>query len=144
MNIPEENVPEGWTTDPMRVQYVLADYWAGIASRCGLESPVALMCTTPESGDHYGFISAGGKYYFINELEYSILEILKPTILEEILKMMCNGRQRFIRMERLEEELTEEYLKEEEEETKKHVALMEKMRAEPGYLDWQAHDSDHS
>lgn len=102
------------------------------------------MCTTPDSGDHYGLISVKGRYYFINELEYSMLEILKPTTLDAILKMTCDGRERFIRMERLEEEETEEYLKEEEEKRKKHVAPMNKMRAEPGSLDWKAHEPDHS
>ncbi|GIK05339.1 hypothetical protein Aspvir_009446 [Aspergillus viridinutans] len=133
-------VPEGWTTDPGFTSYLVKGDWVKMAKRCSLENPVPIMCTTPESGEHYGLISAGGRYYFTDDLAWSILEIIKPTTLDGILKKIFDENERSIKMKVLEEVETEEDLEEERE--KAEIALMEQMKAAPGYLDWQEMDSD--
>lgn len=97
------------------------------------------MCTTPESGDHYGLISAGGRYYFTDGLGCFIFEILKPTTLDGILQKIFDENERSIKMKVLEEEWTEEDL---EEQEKAEIALIEQMKADPGYIDWEAMQSD--
>ncbi|KAF7114721.1 hypothetical protein CNMCM5793_009672 [Aspergillus hiratsukae] len=134
-----EEVPEGWTTDPSRTSYLAGGEWPKIAKRGGLENPVPIMCTTPESGEHYGLISAGGRYYFTNNLAWTILEILKPTTLDGILQKIFDEKESSIKMKVLEEEWTEEDL---EEEEKAEIALMEQMKADSGYIDWEAMKSD--
>lgn len=99
------------------------------------------MCTTPDSGEHYGLISAGGRYYFTNNMSWEILEILKPTTLDGIFKKISEENERSIEMKVLEEVEPEED-PEEEEKAKARIALMEQMKAEPGYLVWQEMDSD--
>jgi hypothetical protein len=99
------------------------------------------MCTTPESGEHYGLITAGGRYYFTDNLAWTILEILKPTTLDGILQKMFDENERSIKMKVLEEEESEED-PEEEEKLKAEIALMEQMEAEPGYLVWEQMESD--
>lgn len=46
------------------------------------------MCTTPESGEHGWFFESEGKYYFWQELECGIFEVVKPKSLHEILAVM--------------------------------------------------------
>ncbi|RHZ58687.1 hypothetical protein CDV55_103502 [Aspergillus turcosus] len=132
-------VPEGWTTDPGRTSYLAKGEWPKIAKRCGLESPVPIMCTTPESGEHYGLISARGRYYFTDGMAWTIHEILKPTTLDGILQKIFDENERSIKMKVLEEEWTEEDL---EEQEKADIVLMEQMKADPGYIDWEAMKSD--
>jgi hypothetical protein len=102
------------------------------------------MCTTPDSGEHYVLISAGGRYYFTNNLSWTILEILKPTTLDGILRKIFDENEKSIKMKVLEEVETEEDLEEEEEEEKvrAEIVLMEEMKAAPGYLEWREMDSD--
>ncbi|RHZ62441.1 uncharacterized protein CDV56_103421 [Aspergillus thermomutatus] len=138
---PLPQAPTGWTTDPDSMSYFIKGEWAKIAKRCGLENPVAIICTTPDSGEHYGLVSAGGRYYFMDDMAWSILEILKPTTLDEILKKISDDREKSIDIKVLEEVETREDL-EEEEKQKADITLMEQMKAAPGYLDWKAMDSD--
>jgi len=121
------------------MSYFVEGQWAKVAKRCGLEDPVPIMCTTPESGDHYGLISAGGRYYFTGDLDWCIYEILKPTTLDGILQKIFDKKERSIKMKVLEEEWTEEDLDERE---KAEIALIEQMKADPGYIDWEAMQSD--
>ncbi|GIC86191.1 uncharacterized protein Aud_002556 [Aspergillus udagawae] len=135
-------VPEGWTTDPGFTSYLVKGEWAKVTKRCGLENAVPIMCTTPDSGEHYGLISAGGRYYFTNNLSWTILEILEPTTLDGILRKIFDENEKSIKMKALEEVETEEDLEEEEEKVRAEIALMEEMKAAPGYLEWEEMDSD--
>ena len=81
------------------------------------------MHDSPESGETMGLISAGGRFYFTDDMTWSIFEIIKPKTLDEILKMIFDGKERFIKTKVLEEVMTKEDLEEEEEEKDKDARL---------------------
>ncbi|RHZ63468.1 uncharacterized protein CDV56_109136 [Aspergillus thermomutatus] len=138
-------VPEGWATDYGFMSYFIKGEWAKITKRCGLRNPVAIMCTTPDSGEHYGLISAGGRYYFTDDIAWSILEIVKLTTLDEILKRIFDDREKSIKSfetKVLEEVETREDLEEEKEKQEADIALMEQMKAALGFMNWNAMESD--
>ncbi|KAB8241379.1 hypothetical protein BDV35DRAFT_397728 [Aspergillus flavus] len=135
-------VPEGWTTEPFYMSYFVEGPRAKIVKRCGLENPEAVMCTTPESGEHYGLISAGGRYYFTDDLAWSISEIIKPTTLDGIMKKIVDGKEYSIKTKALREVETPEDRPEREERIREDIALMEQKRAAPDYLEWKRMDPD--
>ena len=100
------------------------------------------MCTTPESGEHYGLISAGGRYYFTDDLAWSISEIIKPTTLDGIMKKIVDGKEYSIKTKALREVETPEDRPEREERIREDNALMEQKRAAPDYLEWKRMDPD--
>ncbi|KAJ9316809.1 hypothetical protein DTO271D3_2942 [Paecilomyces variotii] len=123
-------VPEGWTTDPFYASFPIKGRWAKIAKRCGLVNPVGLMHDSPESGETMGLISAGGRYFFTDDMTWSIFEIIKPKTLDEILKMMFDGKERLIKTKRLEEVMTKEDLEEEKKEKEARLASLEQAMKE--------------
>ncbi|KAL1882415.1 hypothetical protein Plec18167_002831 [Paecilomyces lecythidis] len=92
------------------------------------------MHTTPESGEYEGLISAGGRYYFTNEMTSSIYEIIKPTTLDQILKKISDKKEWSISMRELEQVETQEDLDRAKENEKRDRAFMEKMQS-PEYRD---------
>ncbi|KAB8226352.1 hypothetical protein BDV33DRAFT_197349 [Aspergillus novoparasiticus] len=135
-------VPEGWTTEPFYVSYFVEGPWAKIAKRCGLQNPEAIMCTTPESGEHYGLISDRGRYYFTDDLAWSLREILKPVTLDGIVKKILDDKEYTIKAKALRAVETAEDRQEREEKIREDIALMEQKRAAPDYLEWKRMDSD--
>lgn len=77
-----------------------------------------------------------------NDLELSILEILKPKALDEILRLIRDGREKYLVTEYLEQVVAEEERKQEDKEYKENVAREARLMAQPGYLDWKANSQD--
>ncbi|KAH8435015.1 uncharacterized protein LDX57_012644 [Aspergillus melleus] len=143
----EEQVPEGWTTDPKLLEQNLEGEEGLWVNRCGLENPVTLLHSTPESGNVEALITAGGRYYFMEYLGYSIFEILRPKSLHGILRTMRDGRERFMSLRKVEEVEpveTEEELRENQERCKESLAEEERLvaRLKAGFWDWEPHEPD--
>ncbi|RWQ97868.1 hypothetical protein C8Q69DRAFT_442046 [Paecilomyces variotii] len=118
-----EEIPEGWTTDPDYIDFLDGE-WGRIAKRCGLENPIPIMHTTPESGEIQG-----------GQMTFDIYEIIRPTTLDGILKKIRDKKERLIKTRELEQVPTQEDLERAKENEKAGRALMEKMQS-PGFLDW--------
>src|SRR5204863_7417223 len=84
--------PTRWTTDSfyLAVDFVWdenGDGWK-MARKYGLNSPRAVMCTTPETGELLYMFESGNKFYIWNQVDGDVWEITRCQDLNEILEIM--------------------------------------------------------
>ncbi|OGM48394.1 hypothetical protein ABOM_003406 [Aspergillus bombycis] len=91
MEIPAEEMPEGWTNDPAMLELYSHPRGsiASIAQWFGLGDIELLMMGTPESGNMQFMIKSGHGYYWGNLMIDDIFEIRKPKTFPEILHALA-------------------------------------------------------
>lgn len=87
-------IPKGWTNDEKALHY--ENYWRDsdsggqfMAREYGLNPPKPIMCMAPPSGECLCMFQSDTKYYFWNEIQCAVLEIIKPTNLKDIMSTMA-------------------------------------------------------
>ena len=59
-----------------------------MAREYGLNSPQAIMCTGPETGESLYMFKSGDRFYIWNQMDGDVWEITKSRDLNEILELM--------------------------------------------------------
>ncbi|PLB53316.1 hypothetical protein P170DRAFT_424071 [Aspergillus steynii IBT 23096] len=103
MEVAPENVPEGWTNDPERLNRTFRPNSRELyLARChGLEGVRPVLVNTPSSGEMGFIITSGGHYYIGDKMGDYIYEIKKPNTLPAIVRVMAEEGEKALKCRKL-------------------------------------------